>query len=242
MDKLRTFSIQLQLMHKKGRPATNKAVATDSIPNISGSRLESCSMDSTHLNTTTRSVDASTVTYRASNCRQLISNSTVGNSASSEEAAHEEVVKNALRMASASTRIQSVFKGSTVRRKMNEEKVKMTKAEKIACAWRCLVARRLLAFKKAEMLAASSIQACWRAAAALKQYRQVRCKVVKCQASIRMWLSLRRLNILSKEVSSSLQRYSKQLGPDASAVDATLTQPLIRLQKQLNALTTLQSK
>lgn len=78
--------------------------------------------------------------------------------------------------------------------------------------------------------------------AALKQYRQVRCKVVKCQASIRMWLSLRRLNILSKEVSSSLQRYSKQLGPDASAVDATLTQPLIRLQKQLNALTTLQSK
>ncbi|KAL7508394.1 hypothetical protein ACHAXN_005468 [Cyclotella atomus] len=242
MDKLRTFSIQLRLMHKKGRPANQKAGTIDSFPNISGSRLNSCSMESSCLKTTTRSVDASAVTYRVSNCRYLTSTSTVGNSVSSEETAHEEVVKNALRMALASTKIQSVFKGSKVRRNMNEGKVKVAKAEKIANSWRCFVARRLLAIKKAEMSAATSIQACWRAHAALKKYRQVRCKVMKCQASIRMWLSLRRLSILSQEVSCSLQRYSNQLGVEPTAVDATLTQPLIKIQQQLNAFARLESK
>lgn len=242
MDKLRTFSVQLQLMHKKGRQATHKAGAIDSFPNVSGGGLNSSTMESSYLSTATRSVDASAVTYRVSNCRYPTSTSTVGNSVSSEETAHDEVVKNALHMASASTKIQSVFKGSKVRSKMNEENVKAAKAERIVCAWRCFVARRLLAMKKTEMSAATSIQACWRAHAALKKYRQVSCKVVKCQASIRMWLSLRRLNILSQEVSSILQRYSNQLGVEHTAVDATLTQPLIRLQQQLNALSTLQSK
>ena len=239
IDKLRTFSVQLQLMHKKGRARQQGASAVDL--NVSGSRLG---------NTSSNENAHQLATHRVSNCRYLVCNSTVGNSVSTEESQHEELVKNALRMASASTKIQSVFKGGMTRSKLARDKLKIVQANKIACAWRGFVARRLLVVKKAEVtqlqictVAASSIQAGWRSRLAHARFTQIQFKIIKCQSIVRMWLAMRRLCILNQEVSSALTRYNMQVGSErTTSVDVALMQPLATLELQLKAIVALQSK
>lgn len=224
VDKLRIFSVQLQLMHTKGRAAMNASTTDSSLSNFPDTRSDNISsMESAHLlaNGTART-DASAVTYRVSNCRNLVSNSTVGNSTSSEES-HQEVVMNALRMASASTKIQAVFKGSKVRSKLARDRIQ----------------------QQVVNVAATSIQAKWRARVNLVKYRQSKRNIVISQAIVRMWLAMRRLNILCAEVTVAFERYRSQLelkNSSISTLDMTLSQPLTKLEQLLKTIAALQLK
>jgi hypothetical protein len=61
-------------------------------------------------------------------------------------AKHEEVVKQALRMASAATKIQSTFRGSMLRinllRSKKQQAALIKAASEISCAWRRFYCRR----------------------------------------------------------------------------------------------------
>jgi hypothetical protein len=236
-DKLRTFSIQLQLMHQKGRknPAPMPNVSLDpTSPN-----------ESPTLGNVTASIDASATTYRVSNCRL-----SVGKSTSSEDSQHEELVRQALRMAGASTKIQSVFRGHMARSEKRAAAFKIVQATKIACAWRGFVARRILKTKKEElakqqlrMKLTVAIQTRWRAKIAITSFHQARSKIIHLQSSIRMWFAMKRVTILTREVSLTLKRYYSELGCERIMMaDVMLCHPMARLEQQLKAVAVLQSK
>jgi hypothetical protein len=102
----------------------------------------------------------------------------------------------------------------------------------------------------------------------MQKFGKTKSRIVKSQATVRMWLAVRRLKLLSQEVSFALRRYYGDLGCNyvtavgrsscesriASLVlfstkpnhlisfsDVTLSQPMIRLQQQMAACTDIQT-
>eukprot|EP00804_Cyclotella_cryptica_P025103 CCRYP_012973-RA/>CCRYP_012973-RA protein AED:0.32 eAED:0.32 QI:263/1/1/1/0.83/0.71/7/1564/581 len=248
-DKIRSLSIQLRLMRQKGQRGHLKdADVTGMKTSVAGNKETK---------------------YEAVNGLAV-----QGKSFEEQEelAKHEEVVKQALRMASAATKLQSTFRGSMRRIKLlrsKEEEAALTKAATgISCAWRgfCCrreyiqtvrdvivcqsLARRRSSKKRVELVrselrinAATVIQSKWRAHATMHEFGKTQASIVKSQATVRMWLAVRRLKLLSREVSFALRRYYSDLGCKyVTAVDVTLSQPMVRLQQQLAACTDIQSK
>ena len=221
MEKLRNFSIQLQLMHEKGRRNIN---TTSVSPSSSSNQSESCSC--------TESSNTSAANSRVSNARQVndapaTSNNSIDHSSSitSEQSKHDELVKEALLMATASKKIQAVFRGKQVRNNIEAEK----KAEE---------ARLTLC-----MNAATLIQAKWRAFVAVRSFVHTVSNIIKLQATVKMWIAMRRVHIMSDKVSTTLKSYRNDVGCDFIVdLDIVLSHPLRRLEHQLNAVSSIQSK
>ena len=221
-EKLRTFSIQLQQMHEKGR---RKHSSVSVSPSLSRNQLENVSSNGsgTYCNGTT-CTEASATLFRTSDCRQLMGTSN-NDLISSEQYKHQELAKEALRMASASTKVQALFRGIQVRNDMEAEK----KAEE-ARLTRCIGA-------------ATFIQTEWRAHAAVTSFKHTISKTVELQAAVRMWIAMRRVKIMSDCVPMTIKSYQNELGcENITALDKLLNDPLLRLEQQLNAVSSIQSK
>ncbi|KAL7478901.1 hypothetical protein ACHAW6_004656 [Cyclotella cf. meneghiniana] len=247
-EKLRSLSIQLRLMRQKGHRGHSKDAVVASIKTSATESKESYS----------QAVNGPIV--QVMSAEKLLA-----------LAKHEEVVKQALRMASAATKIQSTFRGSMLRinllRSKKEHAALTNAASKISCAWRrfCCrrefihivrdvvvcqsVARRRSSKKKVDLVrselrinAATVIQANWRAYSAMQKFGKTKSRILKSQATVRTWLAVRRLKLLSQQVSFALRRYYGDLGCNyVTAVDVTLCQPMVRLQQQMAACTDIQT-
>lgn len=81
------------------------------------------------------------------------------------------------------------------------------------------VARRRSSKKKVDLVrselrinAATVIQANWRAYSAMQKFGKTKSRILKSQATVRTWLAVRRLKLLSQQVSFALRRYYGDLG------------------------------
>ena len=250
MEKLRNFSIQLQLMHEKGRRNINN---TSVSPTSSSNQSESCSC--------TESSITSAANSRVSNSRQVndapaTSNNSIDHSSSntSEQSKHDELVKEALLMATASKKIQAVFRGQHVRSNIEAEKkaqearltLCMNAATLIQAKWRAFVAVRSFAEEARLTLcmnAATLIQAKWRAFVAVRSFVHTVSNIIKLQATVKMWIAMRRVHIMSDKVSTTLKSYRNDVGCDFIVdLDMVLSHTLRRLEHQLNAVSSIQSK
>lgn len=251
-DKIRSLSIQLRLMRQKGQRGHMKNLDLRGTKTFIAGSMEAPS----------EAVYGLAVQGR----------SEITSDEQEQLAKHEEVVKQALRMASAATKLQSAFRGSMLRIKLLQMKKNAAAlanaASGISRAWRRFycrrkyiqivrdvilcqsVARRCSSKKKAEEVkskrrikSATIIQTKWRTHAMMQEFGNAKSRIVKSQATLRMWLTARRLKVLSREVSFALKKYYSELGCKyITAVDVTLSQSMVRLHQQMAACMDIQAK